>query len=97
MEISLIQNDDEENGNVPCMCSVGLTASLYQGYTEETIFKYSTQFSNVKCSVAYWLPGQLKNRNSSKQIEIICCGLHSSKIQLCYCHSFSQFIVFHKT
>jgi len=53
MEIALIQNDDEENGNVPYICSVGLAASLYQGYTEETVCKYSTQLSNVKFSVAY--------------------------------------------
>jgi hypothetical protein len=58
MEIALVQNVDEENGNVPFMCSVGLTASLYQGYTEETVCKYSTQLSSVKFSVAYSLPGQ---------------------------------------
>jgi hypothetical protein len=53
MEIGLVQNDGEENGNVPCMCSVVLTASLYGGYTEATICKYSAQLNNIKFSVAY--------------------------------------------
>jgi hypothetical protein len=69
MEIALIQNDDEENGNAPRICSVGLAASLYQGYTEETVCKYSTQCSNVKFSVAYWLSGMSENKNFSKHIQ----------------------------